>query len=603
MLDKKQFLKKARIPSFFIIGLVFFCLFSGIKTGNQSPVVMNTESSMQESTITFTFGSNVTQDQVINDTIIIKDIASVTLTNSTINGDIYAFNYAKLSINQNSTINGGIFIFDDALLNLSSSNITSIQKSDNGNMIALNTTIGALTDVGKGGTISITECNVSTVTLYGLSQTFINNSNISVLVDNTPAIGIITGPIPAEFAEMGYEFSASERVNFTWIGFDNLIINGSLNISFQIFVDGVLYKEIDGSGDYNNYTGQCEILFNETGDHVITLVSIDGYGNSTNSSLSINIITYPTFDGLTFWITCIVAAAAVIIVLWLFKHQQHRGLQSALDVVFKQEIKKNKIKLPVFVGIGAVPGIILYFIFITAQKFLGGNLSMDSVRSIISTVYSMYHLYFGLAFSMVFAVGLVVNDRKNGSLSWFLSKPVRRWEYLWGKILAVLLTIFLISISTSLSFMLSVINFVDPIYIPDVVSIGGFMFLNELLTLLPLAALVMLFSSAVKQSGLAIFLPILVVMILPIAVAFLPMVTRHEWPMLLSLNYYSEALASAWISSSGGFLSSMGSMGQMLGIDITPLNLTIPQIVLILSCITIVSLVVSTIALEKGDIA
>lgn len=621
MVNNHRGLKKLKVPVVLAIGLLSLCVFSAIQAGDRTPVVNLDGNSIQANNEYD--GVNATiQDQVINDNIIVRNEANVSIVNSTINGNIYAFNTAHLTISENATIDGEIFITDDALLSidnstildsiqcsenanfeLSSSNTSTIQKSDLANVTTWNSTIEQIMDLGSGGQINCTQCQVTSISLTGFSQTFLNSSTVGTLSDFAPAYSVITGPVSPEFTSMGYDYSTSEReVNLTWFGFDNLVVDGFLNISFKIFIDGNLYTEINGSGYYDRYDGQCTILLNETGDHEITLVSIDGNGLNTTSSIPIGIIDYPVFDGVTFWTSCIVIAGAIIIAMWLFKRQQDRGFQSALDVVFKQELQKSKIKLPVFVAIGAAPGLILFFIFSTIQRIVGGNFSMDNVRSLISLVYSMYQLYFGIAFSMAFAVNVVVKDRNSGALSWFLSKPVRRWEYLWGKILSVFFAILLISISTSVSFMLSGISFVDPIYIPDMISIGGFMFLNSMLSLLPLAALVILFSTIVKKTGLAIFLPILIAMLLPVFISFLPLATRHEWPMLLSLTYYSDQLSMAWISNSGGLLGSISQMGQVFGIEITTLNLTVPDIVLILSSITIVSLGISTIAIQRGDI-
>jgi ABC-type transport system involved in multi-copper enzyme maturation permease subunit len=216
----------------------------------------------------------------------------------------------------------------------------------------------------------------------------------------------------------------------------------------------------------------------------------------------------------------------------------------------------------------------------------------------------MFLYYFGLVFSIVFAAGAVVNERKSGALHWFVSKPVRRWEFLWGKIFAYLLIGVIIMISTAVAFVFGSIKFVDPLYRSDLISMGGYIFIIGILSIVPLTAIVVLCSSLLKKPGFAIFIPIILLIAIPPIVGFLPMVTRNEIPLLFSFTYYSENLGSFWVYNAGGLFSSIGtSYGQMLGIEIAPLNLTPIHSILILTCITVVCFFIATYFFEKTDIA
>ena len=219
-------------------------------------------------------------------------------------------------------------------------------------------------------------------------------------------------------------------------------------------------------------------------------------------------------------------------------------------------------------------------------------------------IFTLILYYLGLAFSIVFASGAVVNERKSGALSWFLSKPVRRWEFLWGKVFAYILIIVLMMAVMATSFVLGCFTFVDPIYRADLLSMGGFIFLLGLLSIVPLTAIVVLCSSVFKKPGLAIMIPIMLLIAIPPIVSFLPIVTKNEIPLLFSFTYYSENLGSYWIYNAGGLFGSIGSSyGTLLGIDIATLNLKPIHSILILSVITIVCFVLSTYYLEKKDIA
>ena len=157
--------------------------------------------------------------------------------------------------------------------------------------------------------------------------------------------------------------------------------------------------------------------------------------------------------------------------------------------------------------------------------------------------------------------------------------------------------------STSIAFVLGGLSFIDPLYIPDIISMGGYIFLIGLAALIPLTAIVMLCSSVFNKIGLAIFIPIILLMVLPPLVSFLPILTRSEWPLLLSFSYYYEQLGSVWVYQGGGLFSTIGTtFGAAFGLTITPITITPLQIVGILSTITIVCFGLATFYLERKDV-
>ncbi|MFX0180224.1 MAG: ABC transporter permease [Candidatus Hodarchaeota archaeon] len=590
-----------------------------------NPTSNNSENSLKTSII-YDYDALI-EDAVIYDTIFVMEYANVTLINSTIIGSIYTFNMGILNIRQESNITENIVISDYSRVNIDNSTIlgsiecrdstilritssqtpsTILWKFDSANLTITGCSLAQLNEFGIAGHIIILNSSITIVMLNGISSsmTYINNSNISIFNDLAVPLNYITGPISISLLTFEFMYQTSERlINLTWIGWDSPIIDGFMNISFQILVDGQIYDLINGSGFHENYIGSLSINFNSTGFHNISVISVDSFGNNFTSTITIEIIDYPSFQWTYFGIGIIIIAAFVILSLFLLRYQQKRGYYSSLGIIFKKELTDSKIKLIIFMIIGAAPGIILYLIFGMINQLVGG-ISIDQIRSLISMVLNFYLLYFGIAFSIVFASGSIVGSKRSGSLSWFLSKPVRRWEFLWGKILAYMLVIILIMIPTSISFALSGISFVDKIYVADLVSIGGYIFIIGIITLIPLMALSILCSSLFKKAGLAIFLPILLLMIVPTLVSFLPILTQHEWPLLLSYSYYFEKLGSYWISSSGGGLSSiLAPYAEVFGFTITTIALSPIHIILILSAITIICLTVSTFYLQKIDIA
>ncbi len=588
----------------------------------------NSENSLKTSIVYDGFINETVYDAVITETVFIMDYASVTFINSTFNGNIYTFNNATLNIGEgsnitennnivisdfsrvnieNSTIIGSIECRDSSTLNILSSQtpFTKIWKFDSSNLAVVDCSLDQLNEFGIAGQILILNSSINEVWLNGLSSsmTYINNSNILFFNDLALPLNYITGPISINLLTFETTYQTSERsINLTWIGWDSPIIDGYLNITFQILVDGQIYDEINGSGFHENYIGSLNVNFNSTGFHDISVISIDSFGNNFTSTITIEIIEYPSFQWTYFGIGISLIAGLIIISLLLLRRQQNRGYYSSIGIIFKKELTDSKIKVIIFMIIGAAPGIILYLIFGMFNRLIGG-INIDLIRSLMNMVLNFYLLYFGIAFSIVFASSSIVGAKRSGSLSWFLSKPIRRWEFLWGKILAYMFIIILVMIPTSISFTLSGISFVEKTYVADLVSIGGYIFIIGIMTLIPLVALSVLCSTLFKKTGLAIFLPILFLMIVPTLVSFLPILTQHEWPLLFSYSYYFEKLGSFWISSSGGGLSTiLAPYAELLGFTITTIALSPIHIILILSSITLICLTVSTFHLQRIDI-
>jgi len=627
-------LKKAKIPIILFIMLFFFCVFiqTPLSTSNQQYSLPNSNSIPFQASVTYESGNIIREDETIVDNILVMSSnpllppTNVTLINCTVQGSIYVFNTALLNILQRSNITGNVVISDDSkvhidnstitgtiecrdssVVNLSNSytNSTIFWKFDSANLTILNSNVFQLYEFGIGGQIQVLDSQISQVFLNGISssRTYINSSNILFLDDSAKPLGLITGPLQFNFITLEYGYSTSEReVNLTWIGWDSPTIDGYLNLTFQILVDDQLFTEINGSGFINQYSGYCIVNITETGTHNISLVSFDGNGNNFTSTIKVEIIVYPSFSWNAFLIVVVVIVCSILMASIYLHNKQKQGLHSSLLNIFKRELSESKIKIIIFIALGAVPGILLFFIFgmINVES---GALSIDSVRSLVSMIFTLFLYYFGLAFSIMFGAGAIVNAKKDGSLSWFLSKPVRRWEFLWGKIFAYLVIIIMVMLSISLSFVLGSLSFINPIYRPDLFSMGGFIFLIGLLALIPLTAIVVLCSTVFKKPGLTIFIPILLLIALPPIVSFLPIVTQNEYPLLLSFTYYFEQLGGAWVSSGAGLFGSIGTtFGAAFGITITPLSLTTTHIILILSSITIICFVLATWYIQKKDI-
>jgi ABC-type transport system involved in multi-copper enzyme maturation permease subunit len=235
-------------------------------------------------------------------------------------------------------------------------------------------------------------------------------------------------------------------------------------------------------------------------------------------------------------------------------------------------------------------------------KQLVGSIAIDGIRDFINIFFNIYIYFFDLIFSINIGSGSVANAKKNRALSWFFSKPVRRWEFLWGKIFAFIVIIVITMICVSISFILRSIFFVDAIYIGDILSIGGYIFLIGLIAILPLTAIIVFSSSVYKKVGLAYFVPIIVFMALPSLINFLTILARSDWPLLFSFTYYFEQLSKVWISNVGGLFGSIGSYGELLGVTITPLTLAATTIILIMVSIIVIFFGLATWIFQKQDI-
>ncbi|MHA1266587.1 MAG: ABC transporter permease [Candidatus Helarchaeota archaeon] len=586
-----------------------------------------TSSSPLQSCVTYDAGTTILQDQTITDNLLIMQNANVTLINTTIQGSIYVFNQGLLSVLQNSNITENIvlsdaaqLIFDNStaagtiesrdssvlLLSNSQTLITTLWKFNSANLTIINSSIGQLNEFGTAGQIQIINSQISGVLLQGIpsSRTFITNSTILSLIDSASPLNSITGPIRFDIFSMTYGYSSSERqLNLTWIGWDSPILDGYLNLTFQILLDGSLYATINGSGYFNQFSGWLLMNITTAGFHNISVVSIDSVGNNYTTTVTIEIIEYPSFPWDGFIIALTIILGLIVAVVIYLRYQQSHGTHYTIGTIFKKELKDSKIKILIFVALAAAPGIILYFIFATLAQWVGPP-SIDGFRSIVNMIFTIFLYYFGLAFSIIFGMGAIVKEKRSGTLSWFLSKPVRRWEYLWGKILAYIVIVILSIISAAISFVLGGWNFINPLYRSDLLSMGGYILIIGLAAILPLTAIVVLSSTLFKKIGLAIALPIIILIVLPPLFSFLPLATRNEWPLLFSFTYYFEQLGSSWVASSGGLFGTIGTTyGSLLGVTITPLNLSPSEILLILSMITIICFICATIYLQKTDIA
>jgi ABC-type transport system involved in multi-copper enzyme maturation permease subunit len=575
--------------------------------------------------ITYGTGVNFIENQTITEDIIITSYAILNLINTTIQGSIYVFNMGTLNVLENSTIKINVVASDFSNLLISNSTIggtiecrdnsvnhlsesatftTTIWKFDFANLTIYNSSFNQLNEFGISGIIQIINSHITLVNLNGISSslTYITNSEIGLLNDNASPLTVITGPYRFNFLAFNASYKTSERIiNVSWIGWDSPIIDGYLNITFQLFVDDQLYAEVNGSGLEDQFIGNYELLFSDTGYHNISIISIDGAGNRYTSSIIIEIINYPTFQWIPFLISIAIIFALIFGMIYILKHRERKGYFSSIIPIFQEELAESKIKILIFTLIAAAPGILLYIIFKFIEQ-LRGTISIDTVRDMISLSYTLFLNYYGLGFSISFAAGAIINAKRDGSLSWFFSKPLRRWEYLWGKILAYLLIVIITSISTSISIIIGCSLIVNPIYIIDIFSLGGFIFIISISALTVLTALVVLCSSVFKKVGLAYLIPIMFLMVAPTLISFLPVIVRSDWPLLFSFTYYYEQLATSWISSSGGFFGSLGNIGELFGISITHLNLTPIPIILIISGISIACFVLATTMFQKQDL-
>ena len=622
-----QKLKKLKLPILILSLFIVACIIFQYTTlyEDESETFSQDFSTPLQNSITYDSGNILIENQTIMEDIIIKFTANVSIVNSTLHGSIYMFNTGNLFILQNSNITQNLVISDLSTLLIDNSTIggsiecrhatsmelfecqsptTIVWKFDSANIILNSSNLATLNEFGIAGSIQIVNSQIDLVSLNGLpsSRTYITDSNILLLNDLVFPSNVITGPFRFNFLTFNTSYSTSERIiNLTWIGWDSPIIDGYLNITFEIYLDNQLYAEINGSGYYDHYSSSYQIQISDPGEHNISVVSIDSMGNRYTSTIIIELFNYPSFQWIPFFIT-VVAITGLITgtIIWI-KRKQKRGYFSSLGTIFKTELVEGKKKLLLFALTSAAPGIILFFSFSVINHFRG-SISFDGMRDLISMFFNIYIYYFGLIFSISVGAGSVANAKKNGSLSWFFSKPVRRWEFLWGKILAFIVMIVITMICVSISFILGSIFYVDPIYIADVLSIGGYIFIIGLTALLPLTAIVVFCSSVFKKVGLAYFIPILVFMAMPSLISFLTILARGEWPLLFSFTYYFEQLGKAWISNIGGLFGSIGSYGGLLGITITPLTLAPTTIILIMVSLTVIFLGLATLIFQKQDI-
>ncbi len=334
MIETIQKLKKIKKPVLIFSALIiigFFLQYTSTPK-NQSGTFPQNYSTPLQNSITYESGIIVFENQTILDDIIIKFTASVRMVNSILQGSVYMFNTGNLFLLQNSIITQNVVISDLSTLFINNSIIggsiecrdsttmglfesqtltTTIWKFDSANIIINDSSIAALNEFGFAGTTQIINSQITLLSLNGMpsSRTYITNSNILSLNDLVFPANAITGPVRFGLSILNASYSTSERIiNLTWIGWDSPILDGYLNITFQIYLDNQFYAEIDGSGFYDQYTSSYQIKISNPGEHNISVVSIDSMGNKYTSTMIIEIINYPSFQ----WIPFFVIIATII---------------------------------------------------------------------------------------------------------------------------------------------------------------------------------------------------------------------------------------------------------------------------------------------------
>lgn len=603
-------------------------LFTALVSLKDSKNVTN-PSTDPKAAVTYSVGTIILADQTISESILIQSTANVSLVNSTVIGDVYIFYFGFLNVLENSTITGNIVVSDyshlmidnstvggsiecrdssSLLLNETINPFAIIWKFDSANMTIKDSNIGSLMEYGTGGEIRVYNSDISLLSCYGMypSQVLLNNTTVGILEDNSKPLNVITGPITS-FDLLSLDFnrtySTSERIiNLTWRGWESPIVDGYMNLSFQILVDGQLYDTVNGSGYFTEFEGNLLVNIGATGTHNISVYSVDGHGNNFTSTVTIEIVEYPTFVWSDFLIGVAICGGIIVVALIFLHVKSQRGYYSALGTIFKKELGDNKSKILLFALLGAVPGIILRLLF-GYMNSVEGVLSIDAIRGLVNTIFTIFILYFGFACCIIFGMGSVIKDKTEGTLAWFVSKPIRRWEFLWGKIFAYFLIILLVITSMAISFILSGIGFINAEYLPDLFSMGGYLFIIGLVTLIPLISIVILLSAVFSKIGAVIAIPAILLMVLPALISFIPIIIGNEWPLLFSFSYYVEKLGSTWVSTSGGLFGSLTTMyGSLFGRTITTLDLDVMQIVLALLGIASVCLALATILLRRKDL-
>ncbi|MFX1293352.1 MAG: hypothetical protein ACFFD2_00640 [Promethearchaeota archaeon] len=263
--------KKFKFPIVLLSILFLSCLLmqNSLLLTNSPTACPELPSNSFHTSVIYEYGNITILDTTINDNILIRLSANVTITNSTIQGNIYLFNWATLYLTLNTNVTNDIIIYDYSRIYIVNSTVngriechghssldlyncntptSEIWKFDWANLTIDNCYLATLNEYGIAGQIQITNSQMNIVTLFGEStaRTYINNSTITFLLDSKNPYNFITGPIKYEYLIMNYSYITSQRqINLTWIGWDSPIIDGYLNITFQIFLNNQFYAEIN----------------------------------------------------------------------------------------------------------------------------------------------------------------------------------------------------------------------------------------------------------------------------------------------------------------------------------------------------------------------
>lgn len=560
-------------------------------------------------------------DQVFNEDFFIIQDAIVNVTNCTINGDVRVADVAQLYL-LNSTITGTLTVDEYSNTQIVNSTINKTQilleffdLSPFGPVyrgeinITQSSRVETLTELGNQGNVFVDNSTITTMALLGASHVFITNSTISNTFDQAKPIVKITNPvsIPGIF-----EATTGDRfINLTWTGYDSPIIDGFLNISFSIYVDGQLKAQVNGSGYHDVYEGGLSIPV-ATGVHEITINATDGAGNVFTAETEIEVIDYSIFPIISLILVILVIGGITIGVYFYVRHRRKKPDQRfyAIDKVAVNSFKDKKIGAILIFGINILPGL---FIFLTnfAMNTLswlseGAQgaiplLAIDMHRTSVSIVFtSLWLMFYPLIFSVMFAPPLITG-MKNGVLSWFLSKPIRRWEYYWGRVLP---SIFILAVGSAIagfSIAFSGLPFflTRPEYWVDIFSIGGFSFLMIFFATLTLFCLT-LAATVILHQAFGIIIPIIMTT-LGSLLMLLPILTGNELLLLIAIpTFYAQEMGTAWIVQ-GVDLYGTASLGMLIGREIIEVTLNPYFAMMILLLISLGFLFFTQIYIQRKD--
>jgi len=526
-------------------------------------------------------GTTTYEDIVINDSMFVIDTARVNLENVTVNGNIRVDNQAQLYVN-NCTINGSLIasgtsnvtVYNRTVIDTlfgEETSTTYIQNSTVSTIWARNTKeltifftyvtgtmeiiedsqVTQLLEWGVQGILTIDNSTINQLDILGSSQVLITGSTILILNDNSLPFVQISSPL----SYGDYVPSTGDRsVNLTWSAYDSPIIDGYLNISFDIFIDGNYFTTINGSGYYDVYNGSIFIEV-AAGNHEFTINGTDAYGNTFEATASIEVVNYAIFPLVSFLIVLLIITGAIVGAYLFIRHKRKHETIITMDKIISNTFNDKKWSSIIILGINILPGLFIFISdftmgFLTAA-FQGQSstlLSIDTHRTSVATVFSgLWLIYYPMIIAIMLGA-FMMPGLKNGTLSWFLSKPIRRWEYFWGRVLPTILVLAIGSAVSGLSIALSGLPFFLTrwTYWVDIFSIGGYCFLIGFFTTLAMLSLTII-GSIIFNMAIGIIIPIVLSQV-SVLFSFLPLLTRSELPLIVSYpNFYYNKMTLAWI--------------------------------------------------------